>query len=210
MVIAENEDFTLEEWTSPTNKCKPTGCEQPSVTLQRMSYSVWLNFPNSFDPGTACSLMKTVLASFTVGDFLIADLHSSNNPSSPSSSRVYMEPAETLTETLTLTNASFWSPEVVWIYHIHIKIKHKVREALIKPYQTQTWQDYDLSIKLPEELWFNILVRNPLFISLYRTENREHFPPLLPSSVLFYLSAWAGKSVSASPMKTGDRNCSVS
>lgn len=185
MAIAQNEDFALEEWTSLTNKCELTGCEHPPVTLRGTSYSAWLNFPNSFDPDTMCSLMKTVSASFTVGDFLIADSHFSNNTSPPSSSRVYREPTETLTQTLTLTNASFWSLEVVWIYHIHIKIKHKVRKALIKPYQTQPWQDYDLSIKLPKELWFHILVCNPLFISLYRTEKRERFPPL-HSLHLFY------------------------
>lgn len=141
-----------------------------------------------------CSLMKTGLASFTVGDFLIAASHSSNNPSPPSSSRVCTEPTETLAQALTLTNACFWSPEVVWIYHTHIKIKRNIREALIKPYQTQTWQDYDLSIKLPEELWFNILVHNPLFISLYRTEkkNLERFPPSTPfiCFILSFNSSW--------------------
>lgn len=142
-----------------------------------------------------CSLMKTGLASFTVGDFLIAASRSSNNPLPPSSSRVCTEPAETSAQALTLTNAWFWSPELVWIYHTHIKIKHNIREALIKPYQTHTWQDYDLSIKLPEELWFNILVHNPLFISLYRTERKkilEQFPPSTPfiCFILSFNSSW--------------------
>lgn len=159
--------------------------------------------------------MKTGLASFTAGDFLIAASCPSNNPLPPSSSRVCTEPTEASAQAVTLTNAWFWSPEVVGIYHTHIKIKHNIREALIKPYQTQTWQDYDLSIKLPEELWFNILVHNPLFVSLYRTEKKKKknwnvFPPPPPSSVLFYLLTRAGKSVSASPMKKGDINCSES
>lgn len=200
MVIAKNEDCALEEWINLTNKCKPTGCEQPSVALQGMSYSVWLNFPNSFDPGTMCSIMKTVLASFTVGDFLTADSHSSNNPSPPSSSRVYTEPAETLTQALTLANASFWSLGVVWICRIHIKIKYKVREALIKPYQTQTWQDCDLSIKLPEELWFNILVHNPLLISFDRTEKRERFPPLHPLHLFYFIFQLELASLSQHPL----------
>lgn len=72
-----------------------------------MSYSVLLIFPNSFDPGVTLGLVKRVLASFTVGDFLIADSHSSNHLSPPFSSRVYTEPVETLTWALTLTNASF-------------------------------------------------------------------------------------------------------
>lgn len=136
-----------------------------------------------------CSLMKTGLASFTVGDFLIVASHSSNNPSPPSSSRVCTEPTETLAQALTLTNACFWSPEVVWIYHTHIKIKRNIREALIKPYQTQTWQDYDLSIKLPEELWFNILVHNPLFISLYRTGKKKTgtLSPLHPLHLFYFI-----------------------
>lgn len=169
--------------------------------------SVWLNFPNSFAPGTACSLPKTALASFAVGDFLIADSHSPNNPSPPSSSRVYTEPTETLTQALTLTNASFWSLQVVRVYPIRIKIKHKVREALIKAYQTQTWQDYDLSVKLPEELWFNILVHNPLFISLYRTGKKRTLPSLHTLHFLSFNSCWQD-CLSIISEKKGSINCS--
>lgn len=50
LVIAENEGFALEEWANLANKCKATGCEEPSVALWGMSYSVWLPLPNSFDP----------------------------------------------------------------------------------------------------------------------------------------------------------------
>lgn len=106
-------------------------------------------------------ILKNILASFAVGDFLINDSYLSNN--------LYplllckKHPSATASQALnvTMTDAYFGSlgSEEISVYtHTHTKerIGYNSQGALISAYQMWVWQAYDLNTTMSEESWFNI------------------------------------------------------